>query len=281
MAASEHEGRLGEEFFTPGSSFSEFLAAHRPGLLSTRRVLPDGVRAEGAPHGTTVLALTYRDGVLIAGDRRATMGNLIAQRDLEKVHPADDHCAVAFAGTVGLAVDMVKLYQVELAHFEKIEGVPMTLAGKATRLSTMIRNNLGQAMQGLAVVPLLVGYDPAAPEGERGRIFSFDLVGGRYEKSGFHAEGSGSPYARGALKKLYRPGMSRREAALAALHALYDAADDDSATGGPDLTRRIYPTVSVITEDGFERLSEAETEELSREMVERRRTRPDGPNAEV
>ncbi|MFJ7342593.1 proteasome subunit beta [Streptomyces sp. NPDC101110] len=281
MAASGHEGRLGEEFFTPGSSFSEFLAAHRPGLLSTRRVLPDGVRAEGAPHGTTVLALTYRDGVLIAGDRRATMGNLIAQRDLEKVHPADDHCAVAFAGTVGLAVDMVKLYQVELAHFEKIEGVPMTLAGKATRLSTMIRNNLGQAMQGLAVVPLLVGYDPAAPEGERGRIFSFDLVGGRYEKSGFHAEGSGSPYARGALKKLYRPGMSRREAALAALHALYDAADDDSATGGPDLTRRIYPIVSVITEDGFERLSEAETEELSREMVERRRTRPDGPNAEV
>ncbi|MEW2611350.1 proteasome subunit beta [Streptomyces sp. NPDC047880] len=281
MAASEHEGRLAEEFFTPGSSFSEFLAAHRPELLSTRRVLPDGVRAEGAPHGTTVLALTYRDGVLIAGDRRATMGNLIAQRDLEKVHPADDHCAVAFAGTVGLAVDMVKLYQVELAHFEKIEGIPMTLAGKATRLATMIRNNLGQAMQGLAVVPLLAGYDLAAPEGERGRIFSFDVVGGRYEKSGFHAEGSGSPYARGALKKLYRPGMSRREAALTALQSLYDAADDDSATGGPDLTRRIYPIVSVITEDGFERLSEAETEELSREMAEHRRTRPDGPNAEV
>jgi proteasome beta subunit len=209
------------------------------------------------------------------------MGNLIAQRDLEKVHPADDHCAVAFAGTVGLAVDMVKLYQVELAHFEKIEGIPMTLAAKASRLATMIRNNLGQAMQGLAVVPLLVGYDPAAPEGARGRIFSFDVVGGRYEKFGFHAEGSGSPYARGALKKLYRPDMSRREAALAALHALYDAADDDSATGGPDLTRRIYPIVSVITQDGFERLAEGETEELSREMVEQRHTRPDGPNAGV
>ncbi|MEU3934764.1 proteasome subunit beta [Streptomyces sp. NPDC029044] len=282
MTASDHEGRLGEEFFTAGSSsFTDFLAAHRPELLSTRRVLPDGVRAEGVPHGTTVLALTYRDGVLIAGDRRATMGNLIAQRDLEKVHPADDHCAVAFAGTVGLAVDMVKLYQVELAHFEKIEGIPMTLAAKATRLATMIRNNLGQAMQGLAVVPLLVGYDPAAPEGTRGRIFSFDVVGGRYEKFGFHAEGSGSPFARGALKKLYRPGMSRREAALAALQALYDAADDDSATGGPDLTRRIYPIVSVITEDGFERLTEEETEELSREMVEQRHTRPDGPNAGV
>ncbi|MER6711046.1 MULTISPECIES: proteasome subunit beta [unclassified Streptomyces] len=282
MASDEHAGRLGEEFFTPGSSsFTEFLAAHRPELLSTRRVLPDGVRAQGAPHGTTVLALTYGDGVLIAGDRRATMGNLIAQRDLEKVHPADDHTAVAFAGSVGLALDLVKLYQVELNHFEKIEGIPMTLTAKATRLATMIRNNLGQAMQGLAVVPLLAGYDPAAPEGGRGRIFGFDVAGGRYEKHGFHAEGSGSPYARGALKKLFRPAMSRREATLTALQALYDAADDDSATGGPDLTRRIYPVVSVITGDGFERLSEAETEELSREMAEQRRGRPDGPNAGV
>ncbi len=282
MAPDDHAGQLGEEFFTPGtSSFTEFLAVHRPELLSTRRVLPDGVRAEGAQHGTTVLALTYGDGVLIAGDRRATMGHLIAQRDLEKVHPADDHTAVAFAGSVGLALDLVKLYQVELNHFEKIEGTPMTLAAKATRLATMIRNNLGQAMQGLAVVPLLAGYDPAAPEGGRGRIFGFDVAGGRYEKYGFHAEGSGSPYARGALKKLFRPGLSRREATLAALQALYDAADDDSATGGPDLTRRIYPVVSVITEDGFERLSEAETEELSREMVEQRRGRPDGPNAGV
>jgi proteasome beta subunit len=282
MVGSDHEGRLGEEFFTPGSSsFTEFLAAHRPELLSTRRILPDGVRAEGAPHGTTVLALTYGDGVLIAGDRRATMGNMIAQRDLEKVHPADDHTAVAFAGSVGLALDLVKLYQVELTHFEKLEGVPMTLAAKATRLATMIRGNLGQAMQGLAVVPLLAGYDPSAPEGRQGRIFGFDVAGGRYEKFGFHAEGSGSPYARGALKKLFRPGMSRREAALAALQALYDAADDDSATGGPDLTRRIYPVVSVITEDGFERLPESETEGLSREMVEGRRGRPDGPNAAV
>ncbi|MEU6911270.1 proteasome subunit beta [Streptomyces coeruleorubidus] len=282
MAGSDHEGRLGEEFFTPGSSsFTEFLAAHRPELLSTRRILPDGVRAEGAPHGTTVLALTYGDGVLIAGDRRATMGNLIAQRDLEKVHPADDHTAVAFAGSVGLALDLVKLYQVELTHFEKVEGVPMTFAAKATRLATMIRGNLGQAMQGLAVVPLLAGYDPAAPEGRQGRIFGFDVAGGRYEKFGFHAEGSGSPYARGALKKLFRPGMSRREAALAALQALYDAADDDSATGGPDISRRIYPVVSVITEDGFERLPQSETEGVSREMIEQRRSRPDGPNAAV
>jgi proteasome beta subunit len=282
MAGNDSGGRLGEEFFTPGtSSFTEFLAAHRPELLSTRRVLPDGIRAapDQVPHGTTVLALAYRDGVLIAGDRRATMGNLIAQRDLEKVHPADDYTAVAFAGTVGLALDMVKLYQVELAHFEKIEGTAMTLNAKARRLAGMIRQNLGQAMQGLAVVPLLTGYDASAPEGERGRIFSFDVAGGLYEKQDFHAEGSGSPYARGALKKLFRKGMDRREAALAALQALWDAADDDSATGGPDINRRIFPIVSVITEDGFERLPEPETEELSRAMVEQRRSRPDGPNA--
>ncbi|MEW2074215.1 proteasome subunit beta [Streptomyces sp. NPDC013433] len=279
MAQSEHEGRLGEEFFTPGSSsFTEFLAAHRPELLGTR-TLPEGVRATEVPHGTTILALTYGDGVLIAGDRRATMGNLIAQRDLEKVLPADDHTAVAIAGSVGTALDMVRLYQVELAHFEKIEGIPMTLGAKATRLATMIRQNLAQAMRGLAVVPLLAGYDTTAPGGGRGRIFSYDAAGGRYEKYGFHTEGSGSPYARGALKKLHRPGMSRDEAALAALEALYDAAEDDSATGGPDLSRRLFPVVSVITEDGYERLGETEVRRLSLDMVDRRHSRPDGPNA--
>ncbi|MFB7506863.1 proteasome subunit beta [Streptomyces broussonetiae] len=282
MAGNDPAGLPDEAFFTPGtSSFTEFLATHRPGLLPTRPRLPEGVRTapDSYPHGTTVLALAYGDGVLIAGDRRATMGNLIAQRDLEKVHPADDFTAVAFAGTVGLAVDMVRLYQVELTHFEKIEGIPMTLAGKATRLATMIRQNLAQAMQGLAVVPLLAGYDVTAPDGGRGRIFGFDPVGGLYEKADFYAEGSGSPYARGALKKLYRPGLTRREAVLAALQALYDAADDDSATGGPDLNRRIFPVVASITEDGFERLARTETEELSHEMILRRGDRPDGPHA--
>ncbi|WP_225829720.1 proteasome subunit beta [Streptomyces sp. NK08204] len=282
MSGKDTTGWPHEAFFTPGtSSFTEFLAACRPRLLPTAPPLAEGVHAAPGrfPHGTTVLALTYRDGALIAGDRRATMGNLIAQRDLEKVHPADDHTAVAFAGTVGLALDMVRLYQVELTHFEKIEGTPMTLNAKATRLATMIRQNLAQAMQGLAVVPLLAGYDTTAPGGGQGRIFGFDAAGGLYEKRDFHAEGSGSPYARGALKKLFRPDLTRREAALAALQALYDAADDDSATGGPDLSRRIFPVLSVITEDGFERLSEAETEELSREMVERRAVRPDGPHA--
>ncbi|MGC0421404.1 proteasome subunit beta [Embleya sp. AB8] len=278
MTWNEAGGRLGAEFFAPGSSsFIEFVAAHRPQMLPTSAPLP--AAADRFPHGTTVLALTYRDGVMIAGDRRATMGNLIAQRDLEKVHPTDDYTALAFAGTVGVALDMIRLYQVELTHFEKIEGAPMTLDAKANRLATMIRQNLGQAMQGLVVVPLLVGYDVTAPAGRRGRIFSYDVTGGPYEKADFHAEGSGSPYARGSLKKLFRADLSRREAALAALQALYDAADDDSATGGPDLTRGIYPIVSVLTEEGFERLSDAETEALAREMVAQRATRPDGPQA--
>ncbi|WP_446466039.1 proteasome subunit beta [Streptomyces sp. BRA346] len=267
-------------FTTGTSSFMEFIERYDPDLMPGR-----GKRAAGAPgltedqipHGTTVLALTYADGVMMAGDRRATMGNLIAQRDLEKVYPADEHTAVAFAGTVGLALDMVKLYQVELAHFEKVEGTAMTLDGKANRLATMIRNNLGQAMQGLTVVPMLAGYDLLAPEGKQGRIFSYDVTGGPYEMQDFHTVGSGSPYARGALKKLYRPGLSRREAALAALQALYDAADDDTATGGPDISRRIFPIVASITEEGYERMDEANTEELSRLVVEQRSRQPEGP----
>ncbi|MFJ2559409.1 MULTISPECIES: proteasome subunit beta [unclassified Streptomyces] len=267
--------------FTPGtSSFTEFMARYEPDLMpggAQRAAGTPRLTEDQIPHGTTVLALTYADGVMMAGDRRATMGNLIAQRDLEKVYPADEHTAVAFAGTVGIALDMVRLYQVELAHFEKVEGTAMTLDGKANRLATMIRKNLGQAMQGLTVVPMLAGYDLLAPEGEAGRIFSYDVTGGPYEMRDFYTVGSGSPYARGALKKLYRPGLSRREAALAALQALYDAADDDSATGGPDVSRRIFPIVASITEEGYERMDEAQTEELSRLVVEQRLRQPEGP----
>ncbi|GAB2757962.1 proteasome subunit beta [Streptomyces bullii] len=241
---------------------------------------PTACAPRGVPHGTTVLALTYRDGVLIAGDRGTTRGNLIARRDLEEVHPADDHAAVVFAGSVGLALDLVKLYQGELTHFEKAEGIPMTLAAKANRLAGGIWQHLGPGHAAPRRRPAAGRLRRDGPDGEQGSVFGFDVAGGTYEKSGLHAEGSGSPYARGALKKPFRPGMSRREAALAALQ--YDAADDDSAAGGPDITRRVFPIVAVITEDGFERLAEAETEQLSREMVEQRggrtgRTRPCEP----
>ncbi|HEU5159953.1 MAG TPA: proteasome subunit beta [Streptosporangiaceae bacterium] len=257
-------------------SFVELLKGHAPGLLPGARDDSSPADAPEVGHGTTVLALTFADGVMMAGDRRATSGNVIAQRDLEKVQPADQYSIIAFAGAVGLAADMVRLFQVELEHYEKMNGAVLSLDGKARRLATVLRENLALAMQGLAVVPLFAGYDLTAGTG---RIFTFEVVGGPYEARDFYAEGSGSPYARGALKKLYRPGLGLRQAAQVCVEALYDAADDDSATGGPDLTRNIYPTIATATADGYRRLPEEEVRELTQAMVEARRDRPDGPAA--
>ncbi|MEU4082013.1 proteasome subunit beta [Streptomyces venezuelae] len=268
-------GRLPAAFLTPGSSsFIDFLADHSPELLPSGRKLPEGIVE--APHGTTIVAATFAGGVVLAGDRRATMGNMIAQRDIEKVFPADEYSAVGIAGTAGLAVEMVKLFQLELEHFEKVEGVTLSLEGKANRLSTMIRGNLGMAMQGLAVVPLFAGWDEGK---EKGRIFSYDVTGGRSEEQGYAATGSGSIFARGSMKKLYRAGLTEEQATTLVVQALYDAADDDSATGGPDMARRIFPIVTVITEEGFRRLSEAESSALARSVTERRLEQPDGPRA--
>jgi len=271
------QGRLPAAFLAVGtSSFSEFLAGYAPDLLPDRRTLPATQVTTEARHGTTIVAVTFPGGVAMAGDRRATMGNVIAQRDIEKVFQADEFSCVGIAGTAGVAVEMVRLFQVELEHYEKIEGTVLSLDGKANRLATMIRSNLALAMQGLAVVPLFAGYDP---ETNSGRIFSYDVAGGRYEESAFHSVGSGSLFARGALKKLYRDSLSVTEAATACVQALYDAADDDSATGGPDLTRRIYPVVSVVTAEGYRRLPDEEIGELVRAVVEGRMTSPDGPQA--
>ncbi|MFE1783603.1 proteasome subunit beta [Streptomyces sp. NPDC059506] len=270
-------GRLPAAFLTPGSSsFLDFLSEHSPELLPGGRSLPPVQGAVEAPHGTTIVALAFPGGVVLAGDRRATMGNVIAQRDIEKVFPADEYSAVGIAGTAGLAVEMVKLFQLELEHYEKIEGAVLSLEGKANRLSTMIRGNLGMALQGLAVVPLFAGWDT---DREKGRIFSYDVTGGRSEEHGFAATGSGSVFARGSLKKLYRDGMTEQQAATAVVQALYDAADDDSATGGPDLARRIYPIVTVITDEGFRRLTEAEVSEIARAVHEGRMEQPNGPQA--
>ncbi|WP_251017133.1 proteasome subunit beta [Streptomyces sp. ISL-1] len=266
-------------FLTPGSaSFMDFLGQHSPDMLPGKRVLPPVQGAIEAPHGTTIVATTFPGGVVLAGDRRATMGNMIAQRDIEKVFPADEYSAVGIAGTAGLAVEMVKLFQLELEHFEKVEGAQLSLEGKANRLSTMIRSNLGMAMQGLAVVPLFAGYDV---DREKGRIFSYDVTGGRSEEYGYAATGSGSIFARGAMKKLYREDLTEQQATTLVIQALYDAADDDSATGGPDVARRIYPLVTVITDEGFRRLTEAESSEIARLVLERRLEQPDGPRASL
>jgi proteasome beta subunit len=248
-------GRLPAAFLTPGSSsFTEFLGAHAAHLLPGSRPLPPGSVPE-APHGTTIVALEFADGVLMAGDRRATMGNLIAHREIEKVYPTDEYSCVGIAGTAGIAVELVRIFQVELEHYEKIEGALLSLDGKANRLSAMIRGNLGLAMQGLAVVPVFAGYDI---ERGTGRIFSYDVTGGRYEEQLHHSVGSGSVFARGSLKKRWRPGLGRREAVAVAVEALFDAADDDSATGGPDQVRHIYPIVATVTDAGYERVPDDE-----------------------
>jgi proteasome beta subunit len=271
------DSRLPASFMTPGtSSFADFLAEQSPDLLPARRSVPQGHAGDLAPHGTTIVAATFPGGVVMAGDRRATMGNIIAQRDIEKVFPADEYSCVGIAGSAGLAVELVRLFQTELEHYEKIEGMTLSLDGKANRLAGLIRGNLGMAMQGLAVVPLFAGFDLASGQG---RIFSYDVTGGRYEETAFHSVGSGSLFARGSLKKLYREDLSETECVTAIVQALYDAADDDSATGGPDLTRRIFPVVNVITAEGGRRLSGSEVAQIADSVIAGRMNRPDGPAA--
>jgi proteasome beta subunit len=270
-------GRLPAAFLTPGSSsFVDFLDAQSPDLLPGRRAVPSMPVTTEAPHGTTIVSTTFADGVVMTGDRRATMGNIIAQRDIEKVFPADEYSCVGIAGAAGVAVELVRLFQVELEHYEKIEGTVLSLEGKANRLASMIRGNLPLALQGLPVVPLFAGYDPETREG---RIFSYDITGGRYEEHAFHSVGSGSLFARGSLKKLYRTDLSSDDAVTVCIHALYDAADDDSATGGPDLFRHIYPVVAVVDERGYRRLEDDAVGQVVEAVVDARRERPDGPQA--
>ena len=283
MDLSRDGGSLPGAYFAPGSSsFADFLAATRPDLLPGRRLeTPPGMNPTiDAPHGTTIVAVAHTTGVVMAGDRRATMGNVIAQRDMEKVFQADEFSCVGIAGSAGIAIELVRLFQVELEHYEKIEGTTLSLEGKANRLSLLIRNNLAMAMQGLAVVPLFAGYDlEADTPATAGRIFSYDVTGGRYEEHSFHSVGSGSVFARGALKKLYRDDFGEDDAVLASIQALYDAADDDSATGGPDLTRRIYPVVTSVTIDGFRRWADDDVEQRVQQVVDERMTHPGGPQA--
>jgi proteasome beta subunit len=267
---------LTSELFRIGSSsFTDFASRVAPDVLPLSRTAAPGI-GDLAPHGTTIVAAVFPGGVVMAGDRRATMGNIIAQRDIEKVFAADEFSIIGIAGAAGLAVELVGLFQVELEHYEKIEGAPLSLVGKANRLATMIRLNLGLAMQGLVMVPLFAGWDEATQEG---RIFSYDATGGRYEEHAYFSVGSGSVFARGSLKKLYRPDFDVNEATMAVIQALYDAADDDSATGGPDLTRKIFPVVLAATGDGVQRMSDERIGEMIGQLMASRALRPDGPGA--
>jgi proteasome beta subunit len=269
------------------SSFSDFLRRKAPELLPTGAGLPGAVAQAGdahsysqLPHGTTIVALRYPGGVLIAGDRRSTQGHMIAGRDVQKVYITDDYTATGIAGTAAIAVEFARLYAVELEHYEKLEGVPMTFAGKVNRLAIMVRGNLGAALQGFVALPLLVGYDVDDPDrNAAGRIVSFDAAGGWHiEDEGYQAVGSGSLFAKASMKKLY-PTVADADSALkVAVEALYDAADDDSATGGPDLVRGIFPTAVTIDTDGAQHVTEERIARLAREVIEKRtRTDEFGP----
>jgi proteasome beta subunit len=261
-------------------SFTHFLATHAPDLLPASLAglqLPaGGDLIKDLPHATTIVAAACERGVVLAGDRRATAGNVISKRDVEKVFRSDEFSAMAIAGVASIGLEFARLFQVELEHYEKMEGRSLSLEGKANRLAKMVRDNLAPAMQGLAVIPLFAGYDE---ETGIGRIFSYDVAGGPYEEHRFHSIGSGSLFAKSALKKYYTDDMSVTDAVLACVQALYDAADDDSATGGPDLTRRIWPVIATITDDGFRKLSDAESADYAHQVVDGRMTLPDGPSA--
>ena len=223
---------------------------------------------ESMPHGTTILAIRFQGGVVIAGDRRATEGYSIAHRSIEKVFPTDDSSAVAIAGAAGPAIEMVRIFQTELEHYEKIEGERLTLEGRANKLSQFIRTNLPMAMQGMVVVPLYVGFDD---QKGYGRIFKYDVTGGRYEESDYYATGSGGRDARGTIKKRYRPDLSRDEAVKMALEALFDASEEDVATGGPDVLRKIYPNIAAISNTGVVKIDDATIEQLFDDLLAERR----------
>ena len=251
----------------PGPSFAELL--RRSGFDDTVQL--DGtVPVEDYRHGTTCVAIRYADGVLLAGDRRATSGNLISHRSIEKVFPADRHSGVAIAGAAGPAVEMVKLFQLQLEHYEKVEGVGLSLEGKANQLGQMIRGNLPAAMQGLAVVPIFAGFDQKRAEG---RLFEYDVTGGRYEEAEHASTGSGSLHAGTVVKLGYEDSMDAARVTDLALEALFEAADEDSATGGPDPIRGIYPVVATITAAGYARTDDAELAERTQALIDRRRAR--------
>ncbi len=265
-----------------GSSFFDLLRQSRPDLLPQVQLKLDGLPPaetrdlREVPHGTTILALKYRDGVVVAGDRQATEGFQISSRRIEKVFKADDHSAIAIAGVAGPCIEMAKLFEVELTHYEKLEGMPLSLEGKANKLAQMVKANLPLAMQGLVVIPIFVGYDLRRGEG---KIFKYDVTGGRYEETDYYATGSGGREARSTMKQFYRAGMAEEEAIRVAVEALIDAAEEDVGTGGPDFVRGIFPTVKLVGTAGLQDIPEIRVRQACEAVVAARRRAEPGAKA--
>ena len=252
------------------SSFTEILRVTSPSLLpSASPPLDPRPAQDPSPHGTTVMALKYRDGVIMVGDRQATEGYQVAHRRIEKIYKADDYSAIGIAGAAGPSIELARLFQTELQHYEKVEGDNLSLEGKANKLSQMIRMNLPMAMQGLIVIPIFAGFDPKAGEG---RIFKYDITGGRYEETDYYAQGSGGKDARDTLKKLYKKDAPHDEALRIALEALIDAAEEDVGTGGPDLVKGIFPTMKTITANGYGEVPEDGVRRICEAILEERRS---------
>jgi len=246
----------------PGPSFVGLLG--RLGVNTPD--IPDRIDPALITHGTTVVAVRYVDGVVMAGDRRATSGNFISHRTIEKVFPADSHSGVAISGVAGLAMEMVRLFQLQLEHYEKVEGSPLSLDGKANQLSQMLRSHMPLAMQGLPIVPIFAGFDERVGQG---RLFQFDGTGGRYEERDYATTGSGSLHATTVIKLRHHDELDLDGAVDVVVEALFQAADEDSATGGPDPVRGIYPIVASITADGFERLDDQRVSDRTAVLLER------------
>lgn len=267
----------------PGSSFFDLLRQCRSDLLPQMQIRLEGLppaeirELQGAPHGTTILALRFRDGALIAGDRQATEGFQVSSRRIEKVYKSDEYSAIAIAGVAGPCIELAKLFEVELTHYEKLEGMPLSLEGKANKLSQMVKANLPMAMQGLVVIPIFVGYDM---RGGQGKIFKYDVTGGRYEETDYYATGSGGKDARSTMKKLYRDGMTGDEAIAVGLEALIDAAEEDVGTGGPDFARGLFPTVKIAGRSGLQDVPEARIREICQAIIDRRTSVGQGVKAQ-
>ena len=260
-------------FQDAGSSFYDWMSQHHPGALPGVRLPPESNPGESAlssmlTHGTTVLGMKFRDGVIIAGDRMATEGYQVSARRIDKVYKVDEHSAVAIAGAAGPCIELARLFQTELEHYEKLEGTGLTTDGKANKLGQMVKGNLPMAMQGLVIIPIFAGYDLKRNEG---RIFKYDIAGGRYEETDYYSTGSGGKDARTTMKKLFRPQMSETDAVGLVLEALYDASEEDIGTGGPDLVRGIYPTVKVLTARGIAEIDDARIRQVYERLIESRK----------